>query len=208
MQRIRVLIAAGMATELSTTSPLVTSTRTIYDKFREDHEQVSNPADDFMQGFARHPHAEYHKLRDDPGAAFNQKTTRKDGDDLKAEAGATKEAGSQQQRRRDDDGSDDINRAWDESELDELTRSGVSREVANISIKMQWGFVGFAGAIVVTAFVWLFDLLGDPLPDRAAHRRYYSKKEAWDEIMDGDSGTTVATHTLKWGLVAPTVAKI
>jgi hypothetical protein len=186
-------------------APLTCTRRTIYDKFREDHEQVVDPTSDFMQGIPRHPHAKRHHMTDEE-MGFAKKDEK--GTAADADAGATREASPQQRRApKASEGPSRAELSADDAELDDMMRAGVSREVAHTGIRMQWCFAASMPFLLFFAFIAMFDYLGDPVNQRSNRRKHFGKKEEWDVIMS-NADDPAPSHALKWGLDVPRISKI
>jgi hypothetical protein len=166
---------------------------------------VIDPSSDFMQGIPRHPQATRHHMTDEE-MGFVKKDEK--GTAAHADAGATREASPQQRQAPNaSKGPSMAELSAEDAELDDMMRSGVSREVAHTGIRMQWCFVAFMPFVMLAAFVSMFDLLGDPVNQRSHRRKHFRKKEEWDVIMCTPDDPA-SSHAMKWGLDVPRISKI
>lgn len=157
--------------------------RYFYEKFRSDHENVSDPIGDFTQEIPRHPNATRHMKPEYDGESADWK-----------EPGATKEGGAQH-RRSDKSHLKEDEAEEDSRELDNLLRAGVSREVASISVKLQYGFACIVPVLFVCIYGVLFDFTGDDVTYRPRQKRPHAKKDDWDVEM-GSSDALVGQYNM------------
>lgn len=159
----------GINRPMGACAVVVECRRFFYDKFRRDHEHTRSDLDDFMQEVPRHPDAKVHTTA---SLAESGQKERMDSD-TNTESDKQKPASTAE-----------LPNGEDAEEIASLMRDGVSREVANTGIYLQWWFIGWYIVLFVGIILYTFDVFGDCVFQRNARRRYYQASDAWERELD------------------------